>query len=156
MIGCPDGALKTNHGPLNKIARARFRLQITKKRNNPTLQFDRSTASRTFRLTEAPSPIQSPNAPDYAGSFPCPVYVLPFQSQILTRSHPSGERYRKHWAVRSRQSSLKECLRLLHRQRTHFALGLLRDFDAIGRILKQLSSLDSLPHGRLLVRRVCV
>ena len=36
---------------------ARFRLQITKKRNNPALQFDRPTAPRTFRIAEAPSPI---------------------------------------------------------------------------------------------------
>ena len=46
------------------------------------------------------------------------------------------------------QSSFYKCLRLLYAQRTHFAPGPLRDFDTIGRILKEQTSLQCLPHGR--------
>lgn len=54
------------------------------------------------------------NAPHYADGLPCPVEVLPFQSQIFTGPHPCGERYRKHGAMWSRQSSPKKGLRLFH------------------------------------------
>jgi hypothetical protein len=40
-----------------QIVHARFRLQITKNSNNPALQFDGPTASRTFCIAEAPLPI---------------------------------------------------------------------------------------------------
>lgn len=114
-----------------QIVRARFRLQVTEKNNNPTLQFDGPTASRSFCIAEAPSPIQSPNAPDYADCLSYPVDVLPLQPQVLTRTHPCCERHRKRGAMRGCQSNLKKCLCLLDRQRTHFTPSLLRDFDTI-------------------------
>jgi len=44
-------------GLWTQIGRARFPLQMTQKSNDPTLQFDRPTASRTFRIAETPSSI---------------------------------------------------------------------------------------------------
>jgi hypothetical protein len=55
----------------------------------------------------------------------------------------------KHWTMRSGQSNLKKCLRLLHGKRTHFASELLRYLDGVGRILKQQAPLQCLPHRRL-------
>src|ERR1700687_3341448 len=42
----------------------RIRPEFTEESNNPTLQSNRATASSTFGVREAPSPVQSPNTSD--------------------------------------------------------------------------------------------
>src|SRR5437868_4284927 len=66
-------------------------VELTQESNNPTLQFNGATASGTFGIVEAPSPIQSPNAADNANSLSSPVDVLPLESQIFTGAHSSCE-----------------------------------------------------------------
>jgi hypothetical protein len=116
-----------------QIVFARLPLKITKKSNNPTLQLDRPTASRPFRIAETPSPFYPPNAPEYANCLPSPVDVLPLETQILARSHPSCESDRKHESIRSSKSRSKKCL---------------RGFDTVDRILEQEALLERLPHRR--------
>lgn len=104
-------------------ARANFtrnRLLLTEESNNPSLQSNRATASSTFGVREAPSPVQSPNASDNADRLSSPVDVLPLKTQVLTRAHAGCEGNCEHRAIGCGQCDLEQCPCLLNRPEPAF------------------------------------
>jgi len=149
LIGCPDDVLKTKSWASGH--RSCALALVCKSRRSATIQrcnligrrLRERFVSQKHHLPSTLRMLRTTLTVCRAQSMSCH-----FSPKILTRSHPSCERDGKRGTMRSGQRSLNKCLRLLHGERTHFASGLLRDFDAIDRIIEQQTPLQCLPDRR--------